>query len=314
MGKSNLKKTGVLIAAVAALGICAVGYQLSSHKQYQQRVAYAKSSASQEKQKLTTLQKQIDTFYQDKKAKQFIKEDVKAADVTKTKAEVDSIKTTAEDFQIKEKSLPANVDSLTTQKKQLNDEILDVLDKLNLQDKTSGLFTKEISSWQKFDDSVVIKDKLTANQVGDITDELGFFAKGDWKKMIQAYLSEAGDQLEQVEKVQKKIKKYQKNTITYEQYLTLSSQIDQIKNKKIRESFDKDMDKFSDRIGLGAEEQEEADTAADTDTDTNADTDVNAETETDTATDENTETDANTDEDTGAATEDQTADQTAGLY
>lgn len=310
MGKSNLKKTGVLIAAVAALGICAVGYQLSSHKQYQQRVAYAKSSASQEKQKLTTLQKQIDAFYQDKKIKQFIKEDVKEADVTKTKAEVDSIKTTAEDFQIKEKSLPANVDSLTKQKKQLNDEILDVSDKLNLQDKTSGLFTKKIASWQKFDDSVVIKDRLTTNQVGDITDELGFFAKGDWKKMIQAYVSEAGDQLEQVEKVQKKIKKYQKNTITYEQYLTLADQIDQIKNKKIRESFDKDMDKFADRIGVGAEESEEADTETDTDTDT----DVNAETETDTATDAETEPDTNSDEDTDAATEDQTDDQASGLY
>lgn len=281
MVKPVFRKTGVLLAAFVAVGVCAVGYQLSSHRQYQQRVAYAKSSVAQEKQRLNALEKQVNAFYQNDKEKQFINQDVKAADVTKVKAEVDGVKVTAKDFQIKDKSLPSNVKTLANKKRQVDKDVDDVSDKVSLQEKISQLFTKDISNWQKFDDSMVIKDKLTAEQVGDINDELAFFAKGDWKGLAQDYVSSASDQLELVEKIQKDIKKYKKETITYDQYLKLLNQIDQVGNKKVRDSFKKDTDKFADRIGVESGRKPDTDTSSEIDNGTEVDPNAGTDTETD---------------------------------
>lgn len=253
MLKSVFGKIGVLIVAIIAVGICAVGYQVESHRQYQQRVVYAKSSVSQENKRLNSLEKQVNSFYQNSKEKQFINQNVKAMDVTKVKAEVDGVKVTATDFNIKRESLPLNISKLTNKKKRINKDLDDVSSKLKLQEKINQLFTEDIDNWQKLDSSMVITDKLSTEQIGDITDELEFFPNGNWKDLAQDYVKLASNQVNLVDTIQRKIKKYKEQIITYDQYLNLITQSKQVSNEKIRNSFKKDFDKFAERVGADSE-------------------------------------------------------------
>lgn len=278
MLKSVFGKTGVLVVAIIAVSICAVGYQIESHRQYQQRVVYAKSAVPQENKRLNSLEKQVNSFYQDDKKKQFINQNIKAADVTKVKAEVDGIKVTAADFNIKKKSLPSNIIKLSNKKKRINKYIDDVSFKLELQDKVNNLFTKDIDNWQKFDNSMVITNKLSMEQIGDITDELDSFSKGRWKNSLEDYVKLASNQVELVETIQKKVTKYKKQVITYDQYLALVAQSKQIDNEKIRESFKKDFDKFAERVGASSEN--DITSVIDNDTEVNENSEENPEIDT----------------------------------
>lgn len=279
MVKPDLKRICVAVVAIAAVTICIIGYQVTSSKQYHQRVVYAKVSVNQDSKKMDALEDQVNDFYSDNQKKQFVKQNVRGNDLVKIESEINEIKVTADDFNVKKSALPKKTKKLTLRKNKLVKKIDDVSIKLSLQNKINLLFTKNISNWQKFDDSMVIKDDLSVDQLNNIFDEIDYFPKSDWKSIMQKYGELASNQFKLVEKVKKSIKKYRKETITYDQFLKIKYQIDQIGNEKIRDSFKKDMDSFAERVGADNDIEENVESDNVVDNSTTTEEDVGAEEE-----------------------------------
>ncbi|MCF1585829.1 hypothetical protein LQF60_09625 [Tetragenococcus koreensis] len=252
MDKPFLKHASVLIAAVLALGICVGGYYVSNQKQYQQRVAYANAAQSNEKAELNDLEKQVNELYTDDE-KELLKAETTLAEVDKLRTDLDRVKVTAEDFQIKEESLPADMQDLAKEKEVVADSLADVTDKLQVQNEVDSLFTEEVPSWQKFEDSAVVKDDLKNEEVSDITEELGFFAEDQWMDIVQSYLSSASDQVQAINEIQEKLATYKEEEFSYDQYATLSEQIEQVRNQKQHDKFEEAADELGERFGVSTE-------------------------------------------------------------
>ena len=62
-----MKSLSVILTAAIAIVICFVGLQLNNKRQYDQRVAYAKTAVEAEQNKLEKLQQQVDELYTNEK-------------------------------------------------------------------------------------------------------------------------------------------------------------------------------------------------------------------------------------------------------
>src|SRR5699024_4438878 len=208
------------------------------------------------------------------------------SEVSKIKSDVEAIKASAVDFNIKDAALPKNAKDIATQKEALSKQLLDASDKLRIQADTDKLFNEKVPNWQKSNKDLQIKDDLKAEEVSEVKEKLVFFEESDWRKLADHYLTFAADQVKLISDIDKKIKELLKEeaVVTYEDYMALLDQIKTVKNDKKKAEFEKSSDKIAERIGLV---QEETDTGNETDT-----TEEIADTE---MYDENTDTEENTD-------------------
>lgn len=248
--KPNVKLAGVIITAIVAIGICVVGYQVANQRQYQQRVAYASSAASNEEESIQELKKKLAGLYADDK-QELIKEDVSQEDVRQMSSEVNELNTTAEDFQIEEDAVPDQVQELDQEKQELSEELADISDKLQVQVQTDNLFTADVASWQSFEDGMIIKEKLKKEAVSDINETLSFFDEGTWVDLVKDYTASASDQLDERNEIQDQLNEYEEEpeSFTYENYLSVGEQISQVPSEDIRSSLE-------DRLGAIAEDAE----------------------------------------------------------
>src|SRR5699024_10513243 len=234
---------------------------------------------------LDKLQEQVDDLYTNEN-KDYLKPEATVSEVSKIKSDVEAIKASAVDFNIKETALPKKAQDIATQKEALSKQLLDASDKLRIQADTDKLFNEKVPNWQKSSDDLQIKDDLKAEEVSEIKEKLVFFEESDWRKLADHYLAFAADQVELINEVDKKIKELLKEdaVVTYEDYMALLDQIKTVKNDKKKAEFEKSSDKIAERIGLV---QEETDTGKETDT-----TEETADTE---MYDQNTDTEENND-------------------
>ncbi|GEQ49556.1 hypothetical protein [Tetragenococcus koreensis] len=253
MEKPFLKKANVLIAAIFSLSICVVGYYVSNQSQYKQRVAYASSAQAKEEAELNDLEKQINEFYTNDN-KELLKEDSTLSEAAKLKSKVDNIKVSATDFQIKEESVPEEMKNIAKEKKVLANDLVNISDKLHIQDQVEQLFTKKLPNWQKFEDTVVIKDELKNEEINDINENLGFFSEDQWLELVKSYLTSASEQVQEINDIQQKLTKYQNEELSYEQYLTLAEQIEQVRNPKQQDEFKKAADELGERFGVSTDD------------------------------------------------------------
>lgn len=253
MEKPFLKKANVLIAAIFSLSICVVGYYVSNQRQYKQRVAYASSAQAKEEAELNDLEKQINEFYTNDN-KELLKEDSTLSEAAKLKTKVDNIKVSATDFQIKEESVPEEMKNIAKEKKVLANDLVNISDKLHIQDQVEQLFTKKLPNWQKFEDTVVIKDELKNEEINDINENLGFFSEDQWLELVKSYLTSASEQVQEINDIQQKLTKYQNEELSYEQYLTLAEQIEQVRNPKQQDEFKKAADELGERFGVSTDD------------------------------------------------------------
>lgn len=246
-----LKGLGVAAVAVAAVGICYIGYQKNNDRQYEQRVSYAETAVTNEKSKLDELQKTVDGLYASKD-KDFLKKGLKTADVTKVKSDLEAVRVTADDFNIKEGSLPEGIKELERQKTEISKNLTDVSDKLRIQEQTNKLFTKEVPDWLKFKDEMAIQDKLKKNQVDEVSEKLSLFPDDKWRKVAKEYLKSASDQVKTADDLQKRFDELLKEgaIVTYEDYMEVLAKIEDIRNEKLKEKFTALAEEVSHIVGL----------------------------------------------------------------
>jgi hypothetical protein len=246
-----LKGLGVAAVAVAAVGICYIGYQKNNDRQYEQRVSYAETAVTNEKSKLEELQKKVNDFYANKD-KDFLKKDIKTADVTKVKSDLEAVRVTADDFNIKEGSLPEGIKELEKQKTEISKNLTDVSDKLRMQEQTNKLFTKEVPDWMEFKDEMAIQDKMKKDQVDEVSGKLSLFPDDKWRKVVKEYLKSASDQVKTADDLQKRFDELLKEgaIVTYEDYMEVLAKIEDIRNEKLKEKFTALAEEVSHIVGL----------------------------------------------------------------
>lgn len=245
MSKSFAKKLSIVVLAILAIGICLLGYQVTRSRQYQQQISYAKANLPKEEEKLDQLAKKVKSFYVNDK-KQFVKSSVQTVDVKEVRFQVEATKVNAADFQVKPGSLPQSAADLSQQKEKILNDLVDISDKLKVQDQIDQLFTKSVSNWQETAADLSIQKDLKLAEIDSIRDNLVFFSAGSWKNSMEGFLDEATNQVKQQIKIRKKLQ----SELSYEDYLNLQEEINQVKNPDIKESLQETIDKQAQELGF----------------------------------------------------------------
>jgi len=262
MEKPFLKRASVYVTGILALGICVAGYYVSNQKQYQQRVAYASAAQPKEKSQLNDLAQQVEELYLEDE-QDLLNKETTISDVTTLKNEVNRIKVSAEDFQIEENELPQGIQELAQQKASVSDRLTDAEDKLHMQEQIDGLFTEKTPDWQEYKDDLIADEDLQEEDMDDVNDNLGFFEEDQWLELAQSYTKDASEQLQNMEDIHEKLTTYEDEELTYEQYASLAAQIEEVRNPKQQEEFEKAADDLGDRFGVSTQAAaEEAPTAS----------------------------------------------------
>ena len=214
------------------------------------------------------------TKYYRPEKKDFLKPETTVSEVSKIKSDVEAIKASSVDFNIKDAALPKKAKDIASQKESLSKQLLDASDKLRIQADTDELFNEKVPNWQKSSDDLQVKEDLKAEEVSEVKEKLVFFEESDWQKLADHYLTFAADQVELINEVDKKIKELLKEetVVTYEDYTALLNQIKTVKNEKKKAEFEKSSDKIAERIGLVQEETETSETTDTTEETTDVDT------------------------------------------
>lgn len=82
--------------------------------------------------------------------------------------ELEEIRVTAEDFKIRETSLPAGLQELSDQKTSLTERLSDISSKFEIQKQTNTMFTTEVKNWQKLEKNIIIQDELKTAAVENL--------------------------------------------------------------------------------------------------------------------------------------------------
>lgn len=281
MGKPLFKTLTVLFVAIGALAICLLGYRQNNQKQYEQRVAYAKTAISAEKASLETIAEEIGELYSNDD-RTILKKDLEQEDVSKLVAKLAAIKVSADDYGIDDDALPSDSQEIQDQKSALDDELKDAEAKIKLQVATDDLFTKGVSNWQKAENDVIIKADLKDTDVGNVKENLGFFADDAWKDLVKEYLGYADAQLDRVAKLDESFKSMLKDDavtseVTLEKYLAVVESISQVRNEELKEKYAKLADSISTQMGYGYYGSASTSTTTETYSDTYTDTESSSD-------------------------------------
>ncbi|MGX7196890.1 hypothetical protein [Enterococcus olivae] len=239
MNKTYLKGIGIAAAAAIAVGICLIGFRISSNRQHEQRVAYAETAVASEQLQLTELAETIDELYAGEEEYVFLKNDIKIEEINKTRMELEEIRVTAEDFKIRETSLPAGLQELSDQKASLTERLSDISSKFEIQKQTNTMFTTEVKNWQKLEKNIIIQDELKTATIEELQTKVADMPEDDWRERIEDYIDSASEQLTTAEDLQKQLDELLKDgtVVTQEDYDQLLAAIEEIRNPKLKEKF-----------------------------------------------------------------------------
>lgn len=254
MMKSFVKSLGVGVAAVGAIAICGFGYMYTQKEQTNQQVSYAQSAINSQKEQLQSVKKSIQALYQDSAtgilANTTAKETVETLNNT-----LAGIQTSAESFGINEQQLPQGMQELDSEKKALVSELQMVREKVTLQTKISQLFSEAVD-WQNYNGAIVVKETTTPKMISELKDQVSILNADNWQTLANQYLTEASQQQSTISDIQASLDKmYQNGTVTdaatLEEYTTLVTAIDAVKNQTIRQTFVQTLNAINDQMGFG---------------------------------------------------------------
>lgn len=240
--KAPFMKSLVTVAiGLGAIGICLVGYYINNQRQHQQRIDYAEISIPIQKDNVESLSKEIDKLY-DTQKRIFLSPEITAETLSSLSSKLSSIKISADDYDIKESELPKEAATVQEKKEAAKAQLVDAESKLKIQTAINGLFTKNVTNWQQAEDDVIIKDQLTSEAVAHVRENMSFFEDTPWKTVVIQYLSFADSQIAQVTQLDQLFNTMMtdgqvSDTSTYNQYLTALSQIQEIRNEKLRATY-----------------------------------------------------------------------------
>ncbi|EOD5305149.1 hypothetical protein ACJXVM_001200 [Enterococcus faecium] len=241
MEKPFVKLLATVAVGTGAIVICLFGYHFNNQRQHHQRINYAESAITNQKDTVTSLSKEVDKLYSTKE-KIFLNPEITEETVSNLSHKLSSIKLSADDYDIKESELPKEAVAIQDEKKAIVTQLDSAESKLKIQTAVNDLFTKNVSNWQQAVDDVVIKEKVTSADVARVRENMSFFKDSPWKTVVMQYLGFADTQIAQVTQLDQLFDTLLKDgqvtaTATYDQYLTVPSQIEQIRNEKIRAAY-----------------------------------------------------------------------------
>ena len=241
MEKPFVKLLATVAVGTGAIVICLFGYHFNNQRQHHQRINYAESAITNQKDTVTSLSKEVDKLYSTKE-KIFLNPEITEETVSNLSHKLSSIKLSADDFDIKESELRKEAAAIQEEKKAVLTQLEDAESKLKIQTAVNKLFTKNVSNWQQAVDDVIIKEKLASADVAHVRENMSFFKDSAWKTVVMQYLGFADTQIAQVTQLDQLFDTMLKDgqvtaTATYDQYLTALSQIEQIRNEKISAAY-----------------------------------------------------------------------------
>ena len=207
MEKPFVKLLATVAVGTGAIVICLFGYHFNNQRQHHQRINYAESAITNQKDTVTSLSKEVDKLYSTKE-KIFLNPEITEETVSNLSHKLSSIKLSADDYDIKESELPKEAAAIQEEKKAVLTQLEDAESKLKIQTAVNDLFTKN----------------------------------SPWKTVVMQYLGFADTQIAQVTQLDQLFDTMLKDgqvtaTATYDQYLTALSLIEQIRNEKIRAAY-----------------------------------------------------------------------------
>ncbi|MDO7975252.1 hypothetical protein EXW89_29715, partial [Klebsiella pneumoniae] len=163
-------------------------------RQHQQRIDYAESAITNQKDTLTSLSKEVDKLYSTKE-KIFLNPEITEETITSLSNKLSSVKLSADDYDIKESELPKEAVAIQDEKKAIVTQLDSAESKLKIQTAVNDLFTKNVSNWQQAVDDVIIKEKVTSADVARVRENISFFQDSPWKTVAMPYLPFAAIQI-----------------------------------------------------------------------------------------------------------------------
>ena len=212
MEKPFVKSLTAVAVGAGAIAICLFGYHINNQRQHQQRINYAESAITNQKDTLTSLSKEVDKLYSTKE-KIFLNPEITEETITSLSNKLSSVKLSADDYDIKESELPKEAVAIQDEKKAIVTQLDSAESKLKIQ-----------------------------TAVTRVRENMSFFKDSPWKTVVMQYLGFADTQIAQVTQLDQLFNTMLKDgqvtaTATYDQYLTALSQIEQIRNEKISAAY-----------------------------------------------------------------------------
>lgn len=256
MGKTLFKTLTVVAAGVGAIAVCFLGFRENNQRQYRQRVEYAQTAITREKEGISEVENEVNGLFADKNHT-FLKKSVNDETLTKVSATVSSIKASAKEYGIEEEALPKGAKEIQEKKKAIEGLVKEARAKLSIQEAAGKLFVNGVSDWQKTENTVIIKEELKETDIGKIRENLSLFDDSSWKKNVDTYLGYADAQVKRISELKASFDRMLKDgtvtsAVTYEDYLAAVDSISQIRNEKEKEKFSALADKVAQQMGYGA--------------------------------------------------------------
>lgn len=254
MSKTFTKNLAVGVVALGAIAICAVGYRYARQQQINQQVAYAKSAVKNEKKQLAEAETTIQTFYQDSQGG-ILSPAATAEAIETVTNQLGGIQTTADAFGINENQVPSGIKKLDQTKQALQEQLRIIKEKQSLQKKIATLYEQPLN-WTTYADPGAIQQKLTVAAIGELKERVNLVSKDNWQTLANQYVTTASQQQTEVTAIQTTLDKmYQDGTVTdaanLDEYSTLVTAIDAVKNQTIRQTFVQSLNAINDQMGFG---------------------------------------------------------------
>lgn len=116
MEKPFVKLLATVAVGTGAIVICLFGYHFNNQRQHHQRINYAESAITNQKDTVTSLSKEVDKLYSTKE-KIFLNPEITEETVSNLSHKLSSIKLSADDYDIKESELPKEAAAIQEEKK-----------------------------------------------------------------------------------------------------------------------------------------------------------------------------------------------------
>lgn len=251
MNRSFIKGVSVIFFAVLAIAVLIIGQQVNSRNQYQQRVEFAESAAAVEREKLESLEKTINGFYADENHV-FLADDATTEKMEELRSQLTGLKITAEDYAIRKDSLPESIQGLADRKKDLQEELLDIQDKVIIQEKTAELFVEDIDNWQDVTLDLSVETNASQTMTSAVREDLTLFPESQWQENVSEYLTEAEAQIQEAEELQERLEHYLTEgvAVSYTDYLDALYAVEEVSNEELREELSELTDQLASSMGL----------------------------------------------------------------
>lgn len=236
-GSKGIKKVIFAVVIVTSVSICFIGIKTNAAQQHQRRLEYAEATIKNETKKINNLDREVRQFYQNNQ-EEFLTEPTDAAKVKAIEKEIIALKTTSADFGLADKDFSINNSTVVEEKKRLVDKIMDVKNKLAVQEQIADLLVEKPNEWNGQDVTIVIDAKTTAEEIMSIRNKISQ-TQNSWDNRMNTILHEMDAQVKQYNDLSQTISIMTNdgilaNNVSMDSVITSYNQVAQVKNETLK--------------------------------------------------------------------------------